>query len=314
MKKLLLIITILMSNYVNAQEQVSSSADLEELIFSNKELKLTSQEKIAIEIARKWKNPANAPKPHRGYDGSANFVFGAGQVSVMCAVLQLCDIQLQAGERINQNGLHLGDKSRWEIKPAVTGTGANEVIHLIVKPLDVGLDTTMIVATDRRTYNIRLRSDRNKFMPKIAFTYPEEAVAKLDAFTNKRQTVAANQVIPQTGENITELDFEYDIEGKAAWKPLRVYNNGVKTILQMPKIMLQTEAPTLLVIRENDALFSSDEEVLVNYRVVGDRFIVDNLFDKAVLIAGVGRNQQRVTIEHAPNNKSSRKNKAGKRR
>ncbi|MDB5890168.1 MAG: uncharacterized protein JWP47_999 [Polaromonas sp.] len=36
--------------------------------------------------------------------------------------------------------------------------------------------------------------------------------------------------------------------------------------------------------------------VIVNYRVQGDRFIVDTVFDKAVLIAGVGRSQDRVTI------------------
>ena len=254
MKKILLLITIILSNTLYAQEQVSSSDELEALIFSNKELKLTSQEKLAIEIARKWRNPANSPKPHRGYDGSANFVFGVGQVSVMCAVMQLCDIQLQAGERLTKDGLHLGDVARWQVKPAITGTGANEIIHLIIKPLDVGLDTTMIVATDRRTYNIRLRSDRNKFMPKIAFTYPEDAIAKLDAFTNKRQAIRTSNIIPQTGESVTELDFEYDIDGKAAWTPLRVYNNGIKTTIQMPKIMMQTEAPTLLVIRENDGL------------------------------------------------------------
>ncbi|TXH83454.1 MAG: P-type conjugative transfer protein TrbG, partial [Thauera aminoaromatica] len=33
-----------------------------------------------------------------------------------------------------------------------------------------------------------------------------------------------------------------------------------------------------------------------NYRVQGDRYIVDTIFDKAILIAGVGRSQDRVTI------------------
>jgi type IV secretory pathway VirB9-like protein len=34
----------------------------------------------------------------------------------------------------------------------------------------------------------------------------------------------------------------------------------------------------------------------VNYRVRGDRYIVDLVFDKAVLISGVGRQQTKVTI------------------
>jgi type IV secretory pathway VirB9-like protein len=78
--------------------------------------------------------------------------------------------------------------------------------------------------------------------------------------------------------------------------PVRVFNDGSKTILQMPKAMAQTEAPTLLVLRKDGGLFTDDETVMVNYRVQGDRYIVDTVFDKAILIAGVGDGQDRVTI------------------
>jgi type IV secretory pathway VirB9-like protein len=39
--------------------------------------------------------------------------------------------------------------------------------------------------------------------------------------------------------------------------------------------MAQTEAPTLLVVRKDGGLFTDDETVMVNYRVQGDRYIVD---------------------------------------
>ena len=42
--------------------------------------------------------------------------------------------------------------------------------------------------------------------------------------------------------------------------------------------------------------FTDDETVLVNYRVQGNRYIVDTVFDRAILIAGVGSSQDRVTI------------------
>jgi type IV secretion system protein VirB9 len=35
---------------------------------------------------------------------------------------------------------------------------------------------------------------------------------------------------------------------------------------------------------------------MVNYRIQGDRYIVDTIFDKAILIAGVGGSQDKVTI------------------
>ena len=59
---------------------------------------------------------------------------------------------------------------------------------------------------------------------------------------------------------------------------------------------LWAEAPTLLVVRKEGGLFTDDETVLVNYRVQGNRYIVDTVFDRAILIAGVGSSQDRVTI------------------
>lgn len=92
------------------------------------------------------------------------------------------------------------------------------------------------------------------------------------------------------------LDFNYTISGSARWKPSTVYNDGIKTIIQMPPTMAQTEAPTLLVVRSGGGWFGKEELVLVNYRVQRDRYIVDSLFDQAVLLAGVGFGQDRVTI------------------
>jgi type IV secretion system protein VirB9 len=65
----------------------------------------------------------------------------------------------------------------------------------------------------------------------------------------------------------------------------------------MPATMNQTEAPVLLVVRKEGGLFSGDDEtVTVNYRVHGDRYVVDSVFHKAILIAGAGKSQERITI------------------
>lgn len=271
---------------------------LSEAYFTDKNPQLTPQERAAIDLARKWQaaNPTGT-KPVAGPDGSIRFLFGAQQPSIVCAVLQVCDIELQPGEQVNS--IHLGDQARWLVEPAVTGQGAHEVQHLIVKPLDVGLETSLVVTTNRRTYHMRLRSHRRDFMPRVGFTYPEDALAKWDAIKNRENyalDVRRSRTLPETGEYLGNLDFAYAVDGSAAWKPLRVYNDGQKTIIQMPSIMAQTEAPTLLLLNKEGGIFSDDETVMVNYRLQGDRYIVDAVFDKAVLIAGVGGNQSRVTI------------------
>ena len=264
--------------------------------FSKQNPKLTAQEKNAIAIAQKWQaagSEATGIKPIAGPNGVVRFVYGVQQINIVCAVLQVCDVELQPGEQVNN--LNMGDP-RFTVEPAISGTGAGEVQHLIIKPLDVGLDTTLIVTTNRRTYRMKLRSHRSQFMPYVGFTYPEDAAAKWDAIRTREVRERAEQTIPQTKEVLSDLSFNYRVDGQASWKPIRVYNDGVRTFIQMPAVMSQTEAPTLLVIRKEGGLFTDAEEVQVNYRVHGDRFIVDNVFDKAVLIAGVGRGQDRVTI------------------
>ena len=151
------------------------------LYFTNPELKLNAQEREALAIAKKWKagNSTQGIKPVAGADGVIRFLYGATQPSIVCAVLQVCDVELQPGEQVNS--IHLGDTARWTVEPAVTGHGGNEVQHLIIKPMDSGLETSLMVTTDRRTYHLRLRSHRTEYMPRVAFTYPDEAMAKWEA-------------------------------------------------------------------------------------------------------------------------------------
>lgn len=269
--------------------------DLTDLYFSGKNLQLTAQEQAAIAIFKRWETgAATGVGPVAGPSGSVNFLFGAQLPSIVCAVLQVCDVVLQAGEQVNS--IHLGDTARWIIEPAITGNGATETQHLVIKPMDIGLETSLIVTTDRRTYHMRLRSHRTQFMPQVSFTYPEEALAKWDAIKTREARDREEKTMPGTREYLGDLSFNYSVAGSSSWKPVRVFNDGKKTIIQMPFSMEQTEAPTLLVIRSNGGLFSDDDTVMVNYRVQGDRYIVDTIFDKAILISGVGSDQDRVTI------------------
>ena len=273
---------------------LATTDDPADAYFSKQNPKLTPQEKAAVAIAKKWRaGAATGMKPVTGPSGSVRFIYGEQQINIVCAVLQVCDVELQPGEQVNN--LNVGDP-RFTVEPAISGGGAAEVQHLIIKPLDVGLQSTLIVTTNRRAYHMNLRSHRTEFMPRVSFTYPEDAAAKWDAVKSREAKDKQEQTIPQTREYLGDLHFKYEVSGSAPWKPVRVYNDGVKTIIQMPAAMAQTEAPTLLVVRKEGGLFTDDDTVMVNYRVHDDRYIVDTVFDKAILITGVGRGQDRVTI------------------
>jgi P-type conjugative transfer protein TrbG len=262
--------------------------------FSKERVKLTSQEKAALDVAQRWQANGAGIKPVVRPDGMVRFIYGAQQITVVCAVLQVCDIELQPGEQVNN--LNVGDP-RFTVEPAVSGSGPAEVQHLVIKPLDVGLNTSLVVTTNRRTYHIHLRSHRTDYMARVGFSYPGDVMAEWEAARLREAKLKQEQTLPGTKEDVRDLSFNYEVKGSAAWKPVRVYNDGTRTVIQMPVTMSQTEAPVLLVVRKEGGWFSGeDETVTVNYRVHGDRYIVDNVFQKAILIAGAGKNQERITI------------------
>ena len=254
---------------------------------------LTPQEQAGLSYGEQ--GAAVGSGPVAGANGFITFPYGVNQISIVCAPLHVCDVALQPGEHVNS--VNVGDNVRWSIEPALTGSGAGETQHVIIKPREVGLETSLVVATNRRAYYLRLRSHRTRYMPQVAFSYPEDSAMKFDILKARQQREVKEKTIPNTTDYLPKLSFEYDVSGQATWKPVRIYNDGARTVIEMPPSMAQTEAPILLIVRKEGGLFTDAEEVMVNYSLQGSRYIVDTVFEKAVLVAGVGSNQDRVTIQ-----------------
>jgi type IV secretion system protein VirB9 len=273
---------------------------LPDKFFNSQNPTLTPQEQAGVTIGNRWRAAsATGIKPVAGTDGTVQFLFGSTQPSVVCAVLQVCDIELQPGEVISN--FNAGDQVRWRIEPASSGSPAGEVEHVIVKPLDVGLRTSLIITTDRRTYYLQLVSHRTEYMPRVSFGYPDDAAKKWSEFQARNREVREDRAGPggTAKAALDRLNFDYEISGDASWKPLRVFSDGSKTFLQMPDTLPQTEAPSLLVLRGEDSVLpwgAKAEEVIVNYRVQGNRYVVDSVPDKMILLAGAGPHQTKVVI------------------
>ena len=249
-------------------------------LMSGKNSKLTKRETAAMAIATNYSN--NKVMPTKGAEGVVVFPFGETMPSIVCAPLIVCDITLQPGEIIND--INVGDAVRWKLSPATSGSGMNVTTHVIVKPTDAALQTNTIITTNRRTYVLKLVSRRTDYMARISFTYAEDMSDKWRDYKIRM----GSQDNPQTEQG--NLNFNYNISGaKPRWKPIRVYNDTSKTYIEFPDAIKTTEAPALLVLGDN-------QEQLVNYRVIGTKYIVDKIFDKAELISGTGKKQTKVTI------------------
>lgn len=254
----------------------------------------TKSETKALQLSQKWRNGYASAQPGLAQNGSIQYVFGSSQPSIVTAIYQVTDIALQPGETLHN--INIGDKVRWSLEPTISGSGTNKQVHVIVKPLDTNLDTTLILSTDRRVYHLRLKSTSKKFVSSVSFVYPEDVNAQLQRMNAEKQQYLDRNQLPDGSGSIDSLNFEYDISGSPSWKPVRVYDNGQQTTIQMPKKMTTGSAPALLVVKKSGGIFSKEETAIVNYRVIDNKYIVDGIFDKVILVSGVGSSQERVTI------------------
>lgn len=219
----------------------------------------------------------------RGPDGKVVFLFGEVQPSVVCSPLQVCDVELEPGEIVRD--VLVGDTVRWKVEPATSGLPGAQAVHLIVKPAEAGLTTSMVVTTSKRTYHIELKSHDTRYMARVGFEYPEDVEAR---FAEINARVEAS-IMPGAGVPADQLDFGYRMTGAAGWKPTRIYSDGLKTYIQFPGSLSGQDAPVLFVT-------SGGENRIVNYRLNGTMMIVDFYIDQAILVSGVGSKQQKITI------------------
>jgi type IV secretion system protein VirB9 len=208
-----------------------------------------------------------------------------------CAPLRTTDLQLQPGETITD--VALGDSERWMATPAASGDPRNAVPHLAVKPQAAGIATNLTIYTTNHIYHLLLRS-RGHALEEVEFYYPDELLTAMKAADTTAANAPQESVDPANAGSAnvdpSRLNFAYAISGpNVPWRPTRAYDDGARVFIQMPAAMKSSEAPALLIN-------AGSGTQMVNYRVAGNYYVVDRLFSEATMVAGVGREQDRVTI------------------
>ncbi|MBW8811836.1 MAG: TrbG/VirB9 family P-type conjugative transfer protein [Caulobacterales bacterium] len=175
---------------------------------------------------------------------------------------RVTDITLQAGEQLAGSGpVAAGDTVRWIIGDTESGEGAAE-----------------------------LRATPETYMASVSWRYPQDELIALKAAV---QAGAEAAPVAQ-GVDLDRLNFGYRIEGKAPWRPVRVFDDGQQVFIEFPPQIGQGEMPPLFILGPKGG-----QADLVNYRVRGRRMIVDRLFAAAELRLGGKGDEHRVRIVHA---------------
>lgn len=190
---------------------------------------------------------------------------------------QVSDIALQPGE--NLISVSAGDTVRWVVGDTTSGGPEGERAHVLIKPIASDLSTNLMIATDRRTYHLELEATSGSYMAALSWRYPQDELAAKRRLNDRARGRAEQSIAGAL--SLSDLDFDYAIEGdRAKWRPVRAFDDGQRVFIQMPRNLKTTDAPPLFVSG------SSGDTELVNYRVRGQYYIVDRLFERAELRLG----------------------------
>lgn len=198
------------------------------------------------------------------YDYDPSFVY-----QVYCQPLMITDIRLQPGEELIGTPL-LGDSQRWEIMGTVSYEEGQQVTHICIKPWTSGLETSMFIATTRRSYNLVLKSFENRRTPAVSWRYPlsnngfDEIIRNLSQETDSLDNIYMSH----------DYRIRVPRRNRPIWTPEYVYDDGRKTYIEFSQTALHHNLP---VARGRDG-------EMFNQRVNGNILEIDGLIERAELV------------------------------
>lgn len=222
-------------------------------------------------------------RPDRFVGGLQLFTYGPGRIyEIWAAPLRVTTLTLGPGE--NLVSMAAGDTVRWQIGETSSGQGPGRRTHVLLKPLERGLETNLVLTTSERLYELHLRSgDTAAFNTAVAW---DPGVLEPPP-TAQGPATAAQETVPAQMD-ASRLDAGYRVSHRGrrpAWTPSAVMTDGIRTFIAFPPQVASSEAPALFVIAPNG------EAQMVNYRQQGGLFVVDRVVEIAELRLGDRRAQ-----------------------
>lgn len=224
---------------------------------------------------------------------------------IRTAVGFLTTVVFERGERILSRAA--GDTDRWLVEEVPIGDGPDVQPTLIIKPAQSPLATNMVVTTNKRLYQLELIGlpPTEPYQSLVLWRYANSTVTAGRTWADLagRSTDSAGSASAAEGVqsvdlpiDVRNLDFDYKIslyktKRRPPWAPIQIFHDGSKTYIRFPDRVTQTEAPPFFVRQ-------GEEDQIVNYRVIGDLYVVDRVVDIGILKIGE-KNAQQVLISYA---------------
>lgn len=193
--------------------------------------------------------------------------------TVYCSPGHATDLRLEEGEEVITSPV-LGDASRWDLATGQSVQNGKTINHIFIRANASDVSTTLILATNKRTYYLKLISFETIYMFALQFRYPSSSLS----FSSSSSTLGlpdntlSSSSVPENG-----LNFDFLIEKRQkdypSWKPTSVYSDNKRTYLQLsPYFKDSIQAPSIYFIKNYE---NENDMSVVNYSVKDTLYIVD---------------------------------------
>ncbi len=196
---------------------------------------------------------------------------------VWTAPLRVTTLTLAPGETLLSKAA--GDTLRWQVGEARSGEGATARVHVLLKPLERGLATNLVLTTSRGLYQVSLRSGGPaSFNSEVA--WEDDGVPPPEAAPSTAEIAdAGDQGAGEAGAQET-FNARYRIDAgrrPPSWAPTAVFDDGRRTFLVLPASARTGSAPALF------ALGADGGRQMTGYRQANGMLVMDGLLDRAEL-------------------------------
>ena len=185
-------------------------------------------------------------------------------------------IQLEPGEEMLETP-YISEPDVWRISRGVGLKNGLATQFLIVKPDFSGLDSTLIIITNLRVYQMQLKSYKDHYMPYVKWVY-NNGIEDLSSW--KAESAKQNGKGASAALRAANMSFDYEIrytkKKKPVWCPTLIYDDGQKTYIVLDEKSLNMETP---------AVFKNNSDI-VNSQVDKNVIILNELIEKVTLKLG----------------------------
>ena len=185
-------------------------------------------------------------------------------------------IQLEPGEEMLETP-YISEPDVWRISRGVGLKNGLATQFLIVKPDFSGLDSTLIIITNLRVYQMQLKSYKDHYMPYVKWVY-NNGIEDLSSW--KAESAKQNGKGTSAALRAANMSFDYEIrytkKKKPVWCPTLIYDDGQKTYIVLDEKSLNMETP---------AVFKHNSDI-VNSQVDKNVIILNELIEKVTLKLG----------------------------